>query len=316
MNRLMTGLVALGSLAAAGLSAGPALALPDTVFVDPNIGLDTNLCTETSPCLTLAHAATQVTDPGTIVILSSGSLAPVSITTNLAITCPSRACIIDGSGHYYGIQISAPGKTVNLTGVALEGYGAGVAGILVYDVDRLALDDVSISDFSYGIYFIPSTGADSHLFVQDSEISNSITRSVVLAPNSSNAVSAAFSRTRIHHSLAGIVADAVAGTGGVSVTFSDGVISFQTNNGVIADGNAAGAVASVLIDNSAITYSAGNCVMANGATAQVALTKTMVTQCNVALNPLSGGQIFTYGDNAVNFSTSNGTAPTTAGGFE
>jgi hypothetical protein len=315
MNRLSTRLLALGSLVAAGLHAGPALALQDIVFVDPNIGLDTNVCIETSPCLTLAHAATQVTDPGTIVILSSGSLAPFSITMGLAITCPSRGCIIDGSGSLYGLQIAAPGKSVSLTGVALEGYGAGAGGIVVNDVGALALDEVSVSNFSYGIYFVPGNGANSHLFVQDSVIQNSILKNVVIAPTSSNSVSAEFTGTRVHHANADFLADASGGSGNVSVTISDSVIAFANNNAVLANGNAAGATASIQIDGSNVSYSSGNCILANGATALVTLTKTMVTQCGTALNPLSGGQIFTYGDNEMNFSTSNGTAPTTAGGF-
>jgi hypothetical protein len=314
MNRLMTGLFAAGSLAAAGLYAGPALALPDTVFVDPNVGLDTNTCTATSPCLTLAHAQTVVADPGTIIILSSGNLAPVVITTSLTINCPSRACIIDvSSANENGIVISTFGKNVALNGLALNGNGIGGSGVGVAGVGRLKLKGVSISGFGYGINVNGTGGTDSHLLVQDSEIQNSIARSVVISPSSSNSVSAVFSRTRIHHSMAGIVADATGGTGNVSVVFTDGVIKFQSNNSVIANGNAAGATAQILIDRSDIGYSNGNCILANGATALVALTKTMVTQCGTALNPLSGGQIFTYGDNAVDFP--NGPAPTPAGGL-
>jgi hypothetical protein len=306
MKRLSIRLLALGSLVATGLCSGPALALPDTVYVDPNIGLDTNLCTETSPCLTLAHAATQVADPGTIVILSSGSLAPVSITTGLTIACPSRACIIDGTGAFYGIQIVAPGKAVSLNGLVLEGYGAGVGGIVVNDVDRLALNDVTISDFTYGIYFVPGNGANSHLFVKDSLIQNSILKNVVIAPTSSNSVSAEFTGTMVHHANAGIYADASGGSGNVSVTISDSVIAFANNNAVLANGNAAGATVSIQIDGSDVAYGSGNCILANGFTASVTLTKTMVTQCGAAINNFANATLYSYGDNAINFNTSLG----------
>jgi hypothetical protein len=93
------------------------------------------------------------------------------------------------------------------------------------------------------------------------------------------------------------------------------MIAFTNNNAIIANGNAAGATASILIDRSDVSFSSGNCILANGATAAVTLTRTMVTQCGTALNPLSGGTIYSYGDNAINFNTSNGTAPTTGGGF-
>jgi hypothetical protein len=315
MNRLSTGLLALGSLVAAGLYAGPALALPDTVFVDPNIGLDTNPCTATSPCLTLSHAAAQVSDPGTIIILSSGSLASVTITTSLTISCPSRGCIIDNMGNIFGVLINAPGKSVNLNGVAVVASGSSLSGILVNDVGRLELKGVSISDFQSGLVVTPSTGATSHIFVQDSVIKNSTLRGVMIAPTASNSVSAVFTGTKVHHGNAGFFADASGGTGNVSLVIRDSVVAFTNNNAVLANGNAAGATVFVLIDRSDVSHSSGNCILANGATAQVALTKAMVTQCGTGLNPSSGGQIFTFGDNAVNFSTSNGTAPTTAGGF-
>jgi hypothetical protein len=310
MNRLMTGLFAAGSLVAAGLCAGPALALPDIVFVNPNVGLDSSPCTPSSPCRTLAHAVTVVSDPGTIMIVSPGSLQEVVITTSLTINCPSRGCIIDGSTGLAGVEINAPGKSVGLNGVTVAGFGSGGYGILVDDVGRLALKGVTISDFQLGMF-----AHAGNIFVQDSVIQYSAERGAVFEAFSSNPVSAVFSRTRIHHSMAGIIADATAGGGSVSVVFTDGVIKFQSNNSVIANGNAAGATAQILIDRSDIGYSNGNCILANGATALVTLAKTMVTQCGTGLNPSAGGSIDTYQDNAVHFNAADGPAPAVSGGF-
>jgi hypothetical protein len=319
MNRLTTGLVAVGSLVAAGLYAGPALALPNAVFVDPNTGLDSNPCTATSPCLTLAHAASVVNDPGTI-ILSPGRLLPgdFKITTSLTVICASRGCIIDGSASEAAVGIDALGKNVALIGLTLAGYGVGQTGIFVNNVNRLVVKGVGISDFYDGIYFSPKDASvGGHLFVQDSEIQNSGFHGVLIEPVFANPASAVFSRTRIHHSMAGIFAnsDATGTAGNVSVVFTDGVIQFQSNNSIIANGNAAGSSSLVLIDRSDIGYSNGNCILANAATALVTLTKTMVTQCATGLNPSAGGSIYTYQDNAIHFNATDGPAPTVAGGF-
>jgi hypothetical protein len=325
MNRLSTGLVAAGSLVAAGLCAGPALAAPDAVFVDPNVGLDGNPCTETSPCQTLAHAQTVVADPGTIIILSSGSLAPPSsIATSLTITCPGGGCIIDGSANFNGsamngVTISAGStKSVALHNLSIGGYSTGLIGVSVTDVGRLELKGTSISGFGTGINFAPGTGVTSHLYVFNSEIRNSGTRNVVIAPTGSNSATAVFAGTKVHHANAGFVADATAAiVGGVSVVITDSVVAFTNNNAVLANGN--GNIAQpgvrILIDRSDVSYSGGNCILANGFTATVTLTKTMVTQCGTALNPLASGTIYSYGDNAINFNTSNGSAPSTGGGF-
>jgi hypothetical protein len=308
---------------AAGFYAGPVLAVaPDSVFVDPNVGLDGNPCTATSPCLTLQHAASVVGDPGTIIISSSGSLAPVTISTSLTISCPTGSCIIDGSANFNGgvamnaVTINAPGKGVGLNGVALGGYSTGLTGISVTDVGKLELKGTSISGFVTGINFAPSTGTNSHLYSFNSEIRNSSARNVVIAPTGANAATAVFTGTKVHHANAGFVADATTGTGGVSVVITDSVVGFTNNNAVLVNGNAAnGAPARVLMDRSDVSYSSGNCILANGFTAQVFLTKSMVVQCGTAFNELSSGTIFTLGDNAVTFSSSMGTAPSTPGAF-
>jgi hypothetical protein len=325
MNTLVTRFIAVGSLVAAGLYAGPVLAAPDAVFVDPNLGLDGNPCTETQPCQTLAHAQTVVADPGTLVILSPGNVAsPSTITTSLTITCPGGGCIIDGSANFNGgtatngVTISAAAnKSVALHNLSISGYSTGLTGVNVTDVGRLELKGVGISGFSVGINFAPSTAASSHLFAISTEVRNSGTRSVVIAPTGANAATVVFTGSKVHHANAGFVADATTGTGGVSVVIADSVIGFMNNNSILANGNAnaAAAPARILIDRSDVSYSSGNCILANGFTATVALTKTMVTQCGTALNPLSSGTIYSYGDNSINFNNSNGTAPSTGGGF-
>jgi len=300
--------------------ATPAFALPDVVFVDPNTGQDTNACTAAAPCLTLNHAQTAVNDPGTIIVVSSGTLSPVTITSGLTIACPGVVCLIDSSANFNGsgtvaVTINAPNKSVSLNGVSISGFATGTTGIAVTDVTKVELKNTSISGEQNGIIFAPANGTNSHLYLMDSEVRNSSVRQIWIAPTGSNTASAEFTRSRVHHGAAGFIADATAGTGGVSVVISESTIGFANNNDVAALGNASGAGARVMIQNSTISHSSANCIWANNATAQIALSKTMVTQCTNALAQTGGGTIFTYGDNAIHFNSSDGSTPVTAGGF-
>jgi hypothetical protein len=316
---------ALSSLIAtvlmSGLYATSAYALQDTAWVDPNAGSDSNACTQAAPCQTVTHAQTTVNDPGLIIILP-GVVSPFTITTSLSVVCSSGHCSVSNSTNNgvsagtSAITISAPNKGVTLSGLALSAFGtqSGAAGISVTDVGKLEVKNMSISGEPIGINFTPGSGTNSHLLVDDSEIRNSATRDVVIAPTSSNSASAEVTNSRINHANAGIVADASTGTGGVSVVVNRSEVSFMNNNNVNVIGNASGAAARVMLDGVVLSHSAGNCISSNNTTATVAMSKTMVTQCTTALLA-NGGGIFTYGDNAINFNTSNGSTPTTAGGF-
>jgi len=274
------------------------------------------------PCKTFAAALANANDPGTIAIIESGQFAPITITTGLSITCPGVTCLFDGSAAANGgtaqtaITVNGATKTVSLHNVTMSGFGTGVTGLSVTAVDKLDVSDCGISGNGIGISFTPGTGANSHLVLRGSTVRFSTSQNVLIAPTGSTSATVVLRDTKIHHGMAGIKADASVGTGGISMVVVDSQIMFHNNNGINAYTNVSGGPSvTVLLDRVDVSHSSGNGVSANGSAAVLALSKSMVTQTAEALTPVNGGQIFTYGDNDINFNASNGPAPTTAGGY-
>jgi len=114
-------------------------------------------CSASANCRTFA-AALSVTNPGgEIIVVNSGSYGPATISQPVSITAIGIvASILATSGN--ALTISTIGN-VNLTGLSLDGHGAGTDGILVSEVGFLRLYNMSIQKFKNdGIEFDAASG--------------------------------------------------------------------------------------------------------------------------------------------------------------
>jgi hypothetical protein len=87
-------------------------------------GNDTNLCTLLAPCRSFA-AAMPYTDPeGEIIVLDSGAYGRVTITQPVTIEAPAGVYAgISVFASTNGIDVNAPGATVTLRGLSINGQG-------------------------------------------------------------------------------------------------------------------------------------------------------------------------------------------------
>lgn len=303
-------LTILGALSGSLMLAIPAQAVTDTAYVAPKTGSDGNTgtnCGAAAPCQTLTAALS--VSPKSVQIIEPGTFSPISITTALSIGCPVGGCTFDGSGGGAAITINASGSSVSLSGFLISSFGtAGTTGVLVTDVGKLELKNMTISGSDVGIQFSPTSG-NSHLYLLNSEIKNAAVRNVLVQPTGSGSASAVFTGVKMHHGSSGFRADATTTTGGVSVNIVDSVISFASTNNVAAvaagagcSGSPTGATgpfARVLIERSVISYGGGNGVNANGCGAQILIDSTMTTQNAIAWIAQNTGLISTMGNNAL-----------------
>jgi hypothetical protein len=295
-------------------------ATANVTYVDPITGNDTNAtatppCTPKLPCATITGAMGATNDPGLVVVVQGGVFPPFTITTGLTVSCLGVLCSIDGSGGGTGITVNAPGKGVSLNNVAVSGFGTGTTGVQVTDVGKLELKNASISGFATGLNFVPACSVSSHLYLFDSEIRNSSTLDILVAPTGACPASANFTGLRAHHGNAGFKADATTGTGGVSMVLSNSELSFFNNNIINAQGAASGANVRVILEHVVLSHSSGNGVRASGATATVVLNDSMITQTVNPTQAVSGGNISSYGNNALRFNT-NPATPSLNGGLQ
>jgi Right handed beta helix region len=131
-------------------------------------GNDTNNCTASAYCRTLARGLAVTNPRGEVIIVDSGDFGAATVSDPVDITArDSDASITATSGN--GLTISTSGP-VTITGLNLSGEGTGSNGIAVTSVGFLRLYHVQIQGFaSDGIAFAAAGG---DLAVYDSKIND------------------------------------------------------------------------------------------------------------------------------------------------
>jgi hypothetical protein len=126
-------------------------------------GSDSNTCTASAHCRTIAKALTETKSGGEVVVLDSGSYGNGSVLTI------SQPVTVSAVGVDASISITTSGVNaitinttggVNLTGLTLHGHAAGNEGILVTQVGVLRLNNVTIEDFTLDGVNFESPGDD------------------------------------------------------------------------------------------------------------------------------------------------------------
>jgi hypothetical protein len=140
-------------------ASGTAFGLSNQTFVSAT-GNDTNPCTLAMPCLTINHALSVTNSGGEIVVATSGSYAPASLTQAVSLDTAGGvdASIVASAAGANAITVNTSGN-VSINGLTLRGYATGNDGILVTQVGVLRLNNVTIQNFvADGIEFQAAGG--------------------------------------------------------------------------------------------------------------------------------------------------------------
>ena len=192
-------------------------------------------CSRVAPCRSFA-VAIGVTDPGgSVVVLDSGGYGAVTITSSVAIIAPPgvHAAITATSGQP-GIVVNAPGLSVTLRGLYVEGKGFGSHGIEYHLQDNSALfvENVVVDGFAgNGLSMTRGvTLMHAELVVQDSTFRNNGASGIYLTNDDVFYIlfpreAILIENTRVTHNQYGIVSD-----GGHALI----------RNSVVADGSEVG----------------------------------------------------------------------------
>src|ERR1017187_1741356 len=115
----------------AALTHAPcALGLANRVFVSARSGNDANACDNVkTPCQTFAGAVLQLNSGGEAIVLDTGGYGPVTLTQSLTITAPPGVLAFIHPPAGEAIVVDAPGATVVLRGLTLNGDDKSYDGI-------------------------------------------------------------------------------------------------------------------------------------------------------------------------------------------
>jgi hypothetical protein len=301
-----------------GLAAAtPAQALNQRSFVSGS-GTGT-ACTITAPCLTFQIAHDATSPFGVVTCLDSGANSStgiffVNITKSITIDCGGT------SATSWYVTVNGPGIVVTLRNLQITSVGntAGVGvnfvnGAALF-VDHCVIENWNGSPGNTAIKFAPAvaSGTTAKLEVTDSVIKNSGvaafgTGGIVVAPTGGGIARAVIERTQVNNNSYGIVVD---GTGGglTVVEIRDSVVADNAYSGIYA--HTTGGITSVIVDHSASLHNLGVGALAEGSGAFVSLTGSTIGFNATGIYFLSGGAVYSYGNNTVNGNQSPGLAPT------
>src|SRR5271169_6076190 len=126
MNRnLYVGRVLLALLPFLTISSVAQATLANRVFVSQRSGSDANACNNIlTPCQTFAGAVLQLNPGGEAIVLDSGGYGSVTITQSVIIEAPPGVlAFIHPPTPVDAITVDAPGATVVLRGITIDGAG-------------------------------------------------------------------------------------------------------------------------------------------------------------------------------------------------
>jgi hypothetical protein len=236
----ITIVIAAGLALATTLPTVPAhAAARDRVFV-ASYGIDSGTCTFGSPCRTFQYAVSAVAVGGEVTAIDSAGFGPVTITQSVTITSPAgvEAGIAAAAGAD-AIDINAPGATVKLRGLTLDGANSGNYGINFGAGSRIEILDCVISDFERAGISIGQTGTISVLIsntiVLDTNAPANASAGIVLGLGvNGGSITAALDHVTISNDNSGLIAQAYSGS--VETLVTDSHID-NTSVGVYIFGN-------------------------------------------------------------------------------
>lgn len=168
-------------IAVVALTSSFALATTQRTFVSAS-GVDNSTCSLNSPCRTFAAAMSATNANGEIIVLESAGYGPVTITKSVSIIAPAGiyGAITVFSGN--GITINAPGATVVLRGLTINGQG-GSNGILAQHAARVRVEGCVVSNM--GAVAIYHTAPSAEMIVLDTIVRDNVDGLGLVASNGS-----------------------------------------------------------------------------------------------------------------------------------
>ncbi|MBF5045231.1 hypothetical protein FGE12_22695 [Aggregicoccus sp. 17bor-14] len=287
----------LPTLLALLFAAGAAHAQASRTWVS-GVGDDVNPCSRTAPCKTFAGAISKTAAGGEIDALDPGGFGAVTVTKSITIDGAGMGSIL-ASGTI-GVVINAPGATVILRNLSINGAGStvGTHGIRVIAAAAVYVENCTLFGFSGNLVWVAAPAA-TQVFVRNSTL-NGDWSSGTASGNAASALRMEGGAAVVEKSQLARATVGVSAQNDAKVALHDSTLVGHVTAGVLAQGSS-----QVLLERGMVAQS-GTGVQAD-APAQVRLSDVMVGQNTQGLT----GNVASFGNNRV--AAGNGTdgAPST-----
>jgi hypothetical protein len=278
-------------------------------------GTDNPNCSLPAPCRTFTAAIAATNSGGEIIVLDSAGYGPVTITKSVSIIAPPGiyAGISVSSGN--GVTINAPGATVVLRGLSINGQG-GANGILVQAADRVRIENCVISNMgAQGIYHQAN---NAEMIVLDTIVRDNGDGGLALVAQNASIV---MDHVRSEHNVnVGFYMAPVVPATFARATISDSTFIYNGGNGIWAD-TVGSATTNIQVERSTLANNGGDGLRATAgaslARAFATLTRNSIDQNGqngILANGVVPGMVTVYAtENSVNANTGAGIFSTSSG---
>jgi len=197
---------------------------------------------------------------------------------------------------------------INLRGLLIDGLDSGANGIVVTRVGSLNIQDSLIRRFTNdGLLFEP--GNSSKLSVSHTVISGNVVGIEITPTSNAAAVVAVVEQVEVYdgrsNALLVQAQSSDAGNQPIQVTVSNSTFA-NNSDGILCNSNAGIQKVSCMVRNSTIANNGTGANAPNASKSFVVLSRTMITGNILAWI----GNVFSYGDNQIDFNVNANTAPT------
>jgi hypothetical protein len=220
-------------------------------------GSDANPCTITAPCASFAHAYSLTAASGIVAALDPGKYGPLTITGAITINGNGWAAITaPAAGNGITITAGASDK-VTLTGLEIDGAGAGYDGVVLNSAGSLAVSNCTLQNFiingadtttGNGILLQPSSGTLDFTITNTTASNNNYSGIYYFPTSGSPSANGVIDQVIANANGNGITVNTAAGGGTTIVTVSNSVASNNSSSGVFA-GNGPSQTVKMSIDN-------------------------------------------------------------------
>jgi hypothetical protein len=293
------------------LVATPANAQATRTWVS-GVGDDVNPCSRTAPCKTFAGAISKTATGGEIDVLDPGGFGTINITKSLVIDGrPFMSSLL--AANVNGVIVNGAGAIVTLRNLTINGAGNAPNningnGVRILQASSVNIDNVVIENFSgtvsqgKGVDIATST-ANVKVNIQNSQFYNLNNFGIHSNPTAGNVIL--------------WVDNVQIARGGTTAIQLRQLTTASINRTSITGHNPGAAVA---LELSGVTAHISNCFFANnafgvfsgnGGSPVTRIYSTVITGSAVDGLNITGGQIFSYGNNAIrgNLGNETPTAP-------
>jgi hypothetical protein len=321
MRKITLASILLGALGLFALPQSPAYATGISFQTwASGAGNDANDCLSVStPCREIATALSKIL-PGGVINVLPGSYNAFSVDRAVDIIADQgMAQIVDSatqpSGGTFpaGIYVNAgAGDVVRIRGMTIRQLASPWAAILIASGAALHVENCTLVGTVAGgpaaLHFAPTAAANggvpTELSVRNSAISGNPAGNVLIKPSAGVAVAVLIENTLMAEGPYGIRADNSAGSGLIRVDVRNSVAKGNSSNGFLAVGTGAGPI-HFMIDHSTAENNGINGAIATGAQAFMIVGGSTLMGNGTGLAQSSGATVASYGNNGINFNTTN-----------